>query len=391
MSDHDPGLDAVIRTDRFVDALAAGARMSSVDPLSAMLGDWRDDVRRRPDATVVTMSQASVALARVQKPPRRNRFALTVVGGLAAAVLCLGGFGAVVLDAKPGDALYGLRSTLFGERTQTRNEAVTLAAQELDQVQQLVNQGNWDEAQQKLVTLGPAVQNVSDVQSRQQLVEQYNSLTAKVIQRDPEATPPPPGVPPPVNPSSPLTFLQVPVVVATTTTTPSIPDLATTSEPTTSLPTPTTPLPSTTTSLPSPTTSLPSTTTSLPSPTTSLPSTTTTVPTSTPTTASPTPTSPSRTPTTEPSTISRTTVSTVPPTAQVTATTTAVQAPPSLPVTVTTPSVQSTVAPPPETTRVAPLPETPRVAPPPETPKGPERPPVVITTPTQAPGGSGPR
>ena len=375
MSDHDPGLDAVIRTDRFVDALAAGARMSSVDPLSAMLGDWRDDVRRRPDAPVVTMSQASVALARVQKPPRRNRFALTVIGGVAAAVLCLGGFGAVVLDAKPGDALYGLRSTLFGERTQTRNEAVTLAAQELDQVQQLVNQGNWDEAQQKLVTLGPAVQNVSDVQSRQQLVEQYNSLTAKVIQRDPEATPPPPGVPPPVNPSSPLTFLQVPVVVATTTTTPSIPDLATTSEPTTSLPTPTTPLPSTTTSLPSPTTSLPSTTTSLPSLTTSLPSTTTTVPT-------PTSTTPSPTPTTEPSTISRTTVSTVPPTAQVTATTTAVQAPPSLPVTVTTPPVKSTMAPPPE---------TPRVAPPPETPKGPERPPVVITTPTQAPGGSGPR
>ena len=377
MSDHDPGLDAVIRTDRFVDALAAGARMSSVDPLSAMLGDWRDDVRRRPDATVVTMSQASVALARVQKPPRRNRFALTVIGGVAAAVLCLGGFGAVVLDAKPGDALYGLRSTLFGERTQTRNEAVTLAAQELDQVQQLVNQGNWDEAQQKLVTLGPAVQNVSDAQSKQQLVEQYNSLTAKVIQRNPEATPPPPGVPPPVNPSSPLTFLQVPVVVATTTTTPSIPDLATTSEPTTSLP--------------SLTTSLPSTTTSLPSLTTSLPSTTTTVPTPTSTTPSPTPTGSSPTPTTEPSTVSRTTVSTVPPTAQVTATTTAVQAPPSLPVTVTTPPLQSTVAPPPETTRVAPPPETPRVAPPPETPKGPQRPPVVITTPTQAPGGSGPR
>ena len=386
MSDHDPGLDAVIRTDRFVDALAAGARMSSVDPLSAMLGDWRDDVRRRPDAPVVTMSQASVALARVQKPPRRNRFALTVIGGVAAAVLCLGGFGAVVLDAKPGDALYGLRSTLFGERTQTRNDAVTLAAQELDQVQQLVNQGNWDEAQQKLVTLGPAVQNVSDAQSKQQLVEQYNSLTAKVIQRDPEATPPPTGVPPPVNPSSPLTFLQVPGVVATTTTTPSIPDLATTSEPTTSLPSLTTSLPSTTTSLPSLTTSLPSTTTTVASPVTSLPSTTTTVPTPTPTTPSPTPTGSSRTPTaepsTEPSTVSRTTVSTVPPTAQVTATTTAVQATPSLPVTVTTPPLQSTVAPPPE---------TPRVAPPPEIPKGPQRPPVVITTPTQAPGGSGPR
>lgn len=389
MSDHDPGLDAIMRTDRFVDALASGARMSSVDPLSAMLGEWRDDVRRRPDARVVTMAQASAALARLQKPPPRNRFALTVVGGLAAAVLCLGGFGAVVLDARPGDALYGLRSTVFGERTETRNEAVTLAAQELDQVQQLVNQGNWDEAQQKLVTLGPTVQSVSDEQSKQQLVEQYNSLTAKVIQRDPQAAPPPPGVPPPVNPSSPLTFLQVPVIVETTTTTPSIPDLATTSGPTTALPTPTTelPVPASTTELPSYTATLPSTT--LPAttlPTTTLPTPTTTLESSTRATPSPTATTeaPTRLRTTAPSTLP-----TAPPSAQVTATTTAPQVPPSLPVTVTTPPAESTVAPPLETTRVAPPPETPRGAPP-EMPRGPQRPPGVMTTPAQAPGGLGP-
>lgn len=359
MSDHDPALDAIMRTDRFVDALASGARMSSVDPLSAMLGEWRDDVRRRPDARVVTMTQASAALARLQKPPRRNRFALTVVGGLAAAVLCLGGFGAVVLDAKPGDALYGLRSTVFGERTETRNEAVTLAAQELDQVQQLVNQGNWDEAQQKLVTLGPTVQSVSDAQSKQQLVEQYNSLTAKVIQRDPQAAPPPPGVPPPVNPSSPLTFLQVPVIVETTTTTPSIPDLATTSEPTTALP-----MPASTTELPSHTTTLPTTTL----PTTTLPTPTTTLESST--RATPSPTSPTEAPTRL-----RTTAPTTVPTAPTTA-----QEPPSLPVTVTTPPAESTVAPPPETPRGAP----------PEMPRGPQRPPGVMTTPAQAPGGLGP-
>ncbi len=56
---------------------------------------------------------------------------MTVVGAVAAAMLCLGGFGAVVFDAKPGDALYGLRSMLFGERTADRATAVTLAAQEL--------------------------------------------------------------------------------------------------------------------------------------------------------------------------------------------------------------------------------------------------------------------
>src|ERR1700758_5575723 len=98
MSDHDPGFDAIMRTDHFVDALASGARMSSVDPLSSMLGAWRDDARQ-PDTQVVTLAQASAALAAVQKPPRRNRFGLTVVGAAAAAVLCLGGFGAAVYAA----------------------------------------------------------------------------------------------------------------------------------------------------------------------------------------------------------------------------------------------------------------------------------------------------
>ena len=72
MSDHDPGFDAIMRTDHFVDALASGARMSSVDPLSSMLGAWRDDVRRRPDAQVVTLAEASAALGVVPKPPRRH-------------------------------------------------------------------------------------------------------------------------------------------------------------------------------------------------------------------------------------------------------------------------------------------------------------------------------
>ena len=45
-------------------------------------------------------------------------------GSAAAAVLCLGGFGAVVAGAGPGDALYGLRTMLFGEQQETRDDAV---------------------------------------------------------------------------------------------------------------------------------------------------------------------------------------------------------------------------------------------------------------------------
>jgi hypothetical protein len=228
MSDYEPDFEVIMRTDRFVDALALGARMSPVDPLSAMLGDWRDGVRSQPDSYVVTLEQASAALAAGQKPLRRSRFGLAVVGAAAAAVLALGGFGAVVYDAQPGDALYGLRSALFGETKATRDDQVTLAAQtELAQVQQLVQQGKWDEAQQRLVKLGPQVKSVDNPQSQQKLVDQYNTLAVKVIEKNPEATLPPAGEPAPVQPSSPLTLLAPPSVQVTTTT----PSTSTSSDP----------------------------------------------------------------------------------------------------------------------------------------------------------------
>ena len=292
MPERDPDLDAVMRTDRFVDALASGARMSAVDPLSAMLGAWRDDVRSRPDSHVVTLAQAAAALGKTKKPPQRNRFGLTVIGAVAAAMLCLGGFGAVVYDAGPGDALYGLRTALFGESTKTRDDAVALASQQLAQVRQLVQEGKWDEAQDKLVTLSTTVQDVEDVAAQQDLVEQYNTLTVQVVERNPEATLPPSGEPLPSLPESPLTFLPVPVIPDSTSAEapPVSTPLPTANTP---LPTPTGPLP--TGPLPTPTAPLPTVSGPLPTPTGPLP--TATLPVPTPTAPLPTATGPLPTPT----------------------------------------------------------------------------------------------
>ena len=388
MSDHDPGFDAIMRTDRFVDALATGARMSSVDPLSSMLGAWRDDVRGRPDAEVVTLAQASAVLGVIPKRPRRNRIGLTVAGAVAAAVLFVGGFGTVIYEAAPGDALYGLRAMLFGESPKTRDDAVVLAAKtELEQVQQLVQQGKWEQAQDQLVTLGPTVQSVNDVQSKQQLVQTYNALTAKVIQRNPEAAPPAPGeLPPPVNPSSPLTFLPVPVITPSTTPSPSVPEVATTSGPT-SLPT--SPLPTPTSTLLTPTSPLPTETApsrTVPTPTSAL--TTPSVPTTTATV--PTPTRQPQTQTAPPSTTAppptvRSTESRVAPTAPATVTTPPLQAP-----LVTTPPLQAPPSkPPPLITPAAPEPTLPAPRPAPQITRAPVLPrgPIVVTTPMPVPEG----
>lgn len=220
----DSSLNDINRADRFVEALSTNQPVYSTDPgdaeLAYLLADWRDGVRETPLFAVVTEDDAAMALRSAQRPRHANRFTLSVVGSAAAAVLCIGGFGAAVYGAGPGDGLYGMRNMIFGEQQVTRDDQVALAAQqELAQVQQLVEQGQWDQAQDKLVALSTTVQSVDEVERKHDLIEQFNALSYKVVEQDPAATLPPAGEPLPVLTESPLTLLPVPVVTDTTSTT----------------------------------------------------------------------------------------------------------------------------------------------------------------------------
>jgi hypothetical protein len=289
----DPSLNEINRTDRFLDALANQQPVYSTDPseaeLAQLLAGWRDEIRTPPLMSPVTPRDAVVALTRSVESRKRTRMGMAIVGSVAAAVLCIGGFGAVVASSGPGDSLYGLRTALFGE--QTRTDQVTLASQQLAEVQQLIDKGQWQAAQDKLQAVTTTVATVNDVEQKQQLVTQWQDLTVKVDAKDPNATLPP-GVPPPVMPE--------PVVVApasTTSTTTSSETSGPTSSPaetTTAFSEPTSP----TTTPSSPTTSSPTTsspTTSSPSPQppppSDTPTTTTTQPATTTTTTTPSATS----------------------------------------------------------------------------------------------------
>ena len=282
----DPSLNEINRTDRFLDALANQQPVYSTDPseaeLAHLLAGWRDEIRTPPLMSPVTPRDAVVALTHSVESRRRTRTSMAIVGSVAAAVLCLGGFGAVVAGAGPGDPLYGLHTMLFGE--ETRTDQVALASQQLAEVQQLINEGQWQQAQDKLQAVTTTVATVNDVEQKQQLVTQWQDLTVKVDAKDPNATLPP-GVPPPVMPE--------PVVVApdsTTSTTTSSETSGPTSSPSeTTTPSSETTSPTTTPS--SPTTSSPTTTTSSPAPEppppSETPTTTTTQPDTTTTTSQP--------------------------------------------------------------------------------------------------------
>lgn len=225
-------LDDIARTDQLLDALAGQRRVRPADradaELFALLEDWRDGVRGPSVRRFITEDEAAVAIQdglAAQTPKPRPRRALTVVASLAAGVLAIGGFGALVGGAQPGDSMYGLRTALFGESPSVRDDRVTLAAQtEMAEVQQLIERGDWEQAQAKLEQVSTSVQTVGDVEHKADLIQQWNELSVKVGTRDPQATLPPvtpgaPAVPPPPG----VTLLELPAPVAPTTTAPSDP------------------------------------------------------------------------------------------------------------------------------------------------------------------------
>jgi hypothetical protein len=295
----DPSLNEINRTDRFLDSLANQEPVYSTDPseaeLAQLFAGWRDEVRTPPLMAPVTPRDAMVALTRAVESRKRTRTSMALVGSVAAAVLCLGGFGAVVAGAGPGDPLYGLHTMLFGEQQQPpRTDQVTLASQQLAEVQQLIDEGQWQAAQDKLQAITTTVATVNDVEQKEQLVDQWQELTVKVDAKDANATLPP-GAPAPEMP--------VPVVIppasdtstsassetgsSTTSSSTSSSETTTsssetTTSTTTSSPTSSSPLPE-----PPPPTSVPATTTT--PPTTTAPTTTTTTTTRAVTTTTTTP------------------------------------------------------------------------------------------------------
>jgi anti-sigma-D factor RsdA-like protein len=190
------------RTERFIDALATRQSVEfdddrdqgdHADPgdraLAALLEDWRDELRSPPARPLFSELEAVAALNRGLAARRRIRGGLALIGSVAATMLGIGGFAAMVGDAQPGDALYGVHTMLFGEQPWVHDDRIALSAKtDLHVVQQMITLGEWDEAQVKLAAVNDSVQTVNDSYRKQDLIDQVNLLNAKVAHRDPNAT-----------------------------------------------------------------------------------------------------------------------------------------------------------------------------------------------------------
>jgi Anti-sigma-D factor RsdA to sigma factor binding region len=191
-----PDPDAVARSERFIDALAKREPVDFVDlgddrgtgdrALAGLLEDWRDELRVPGPRAVCPEQEAVAVLNRGLAARRRARRRTALVGALAAAVLGVAGFG-----------------VLLGEPASVHDDQIAVTAEtDLDQVEQMIALGQWDQAHDKLASVGAHVQTVKDNGRKQVLIDKVNRLNARVYSRDRNATMPPnvlPGTAPAVS------------------------------------------------------------------------------------------------------------------------------------------------------------------------------------------------
>jgi hypothetical protein len=147
--------------------------------LAGLLEDWRDELRFPGLRGVCPEQDAAAVLNRGLAARRRARRRTVLVSALAAAVLGVAGFG-----------------MLFGEPAAVHDDQIAVSAEtDLDQVQQMIALGQWDQAQDKLAAVGAHVQTVKDNGRKQGLIDKVNLLNAKVASRDRNATMPPNALP----------------------------------------------------------------------------------------------------------------------------------------------------------------------------------------------------
>jgi hypothetical protein len=126
--------------------------------------------------------------------------------------LVLSGFGAMVVEARPGETLYGLHAMFFDEPNVNQKQIMLSAKADLAKVQEMIDKGQWTQAQSQLNEVSSSLQSMDASAGRSDLMDELNLLHTKVQSRNPNATLPAPVASPPP-PVASLPALHAPAAV----------------------------------------------------------------------------------------------------------------------------------------------------------------------------------
>lgn len=219
----------------------------NTDPAGHRLGEvllsWRHEIDSQPFPQLVTVAQASVALAaarQIRRPPTRL---LPLAAAAACVVIACSGVALTAHSATPDSPLWGVSKVLYSERA----ESVTAAAivtKEFDDTRRALASGHIDQARKALANATSTLASVRPEDGHQDLTIQHDMLMNELAHSAPPG-PAPGSVPSLGHPQGPLPAQPVPSphtpdpgIPVPPDTKPATPDPPTPAPPTTQTPTP---------------------------------------------------------------------------------------------------------------------------------------------------------
>jgi hypothetical protein len=178
---------AVRRDDALIDAIAADGAVETDSAqeyqLATLLANWRSEIVDEPlsagpdlDDIVEAVSQEIGARqARVEAGKRRHlRLVRPLMGAAAAIALIAGGMTAFSYSAQPGDPLWKVKEVVFSEQAQAT--IANTANEQMLQAQDLIDQGQPEQAKPLLNSARTNATQLSDDGRRQALTNHWNQV-----------------------------------------------------------------------------------------------------------------------------------------------------------------------------------------------------------------------
>ncbi|MBS9371203.1 anti-sigma-D factor RsdA [Rhodococcus sp. B50] len=254
-------LAAVRRDNALIDAIAGNGLVETKDTeeyeLATLLADWRAEILADPMPAGPDLDEVVAAVHRELgtretltaapevtplRPRSKGQLRLLrpLAGAAALVAVAVGTATAVSYGAEPGDPLWGVKQVVFSEQAQS-TEARIDTTSTLQRAEQLIAEGNAEEARELLTSAESRSGDVRDAEERDALGDWLHRLADEIGKMIPQLPPPPvaavppapaPGtvVPPPA--TTPGTEGQLPAPTTGAETGTTVPPTSTTVDPT---------------------------------------------------------------------------------------------------------------------------------------------------------------
>ena len=207
-------LAAVRRDDALIDAISGNGLVETKDTeeyeLATLLADWRAEILAEPMPAGPDLDEVVAAVHRELgtretlaptpevtplRPRSKGQLRLLrpLAGAAALVAVAVGTATAVSYGAEPGDPLWGVKQVVFSEQAQS-TEARIDTTSTLQRAEQLIAEGNTEEARELLTSAESRSGDVRDAEERDALGDWAQRLAEELGRLVPQV-PPPPAVP----------------------------------------------------------------------------------------------------------------------------------------------------------------------------------------------------